>query len=196
MVHTVWSILYGLYIGIIFYPFILLAHPYASNSRNDRVCFSDCTLNSVGINQMSSIIRKRCSTCIHFILDRIDDFLKIIQNKNGRMEVVKCKGCPGLYFALSGATFLMVGLPDPSFIPMHGFWSSPVNFPAFSVPANHDSDQSKFMFSKAHSGTRIVISFGSHVTVDCSNNSSPVQVACVVGASVVGTGVVGAGVVS
>ena len=102
----------------------------------------------------------------------------------------------GLYNGLSSAAVFVAGLPDPSFIPMHGFWSSPTILPAFSVPANHDSDQSKFMFSKEHSGTRIVISFGLHVTVDCSNNSSPVQVACVVGASVVGSGVVGAGVVS
>ena len=77
---------------------------------------------------------------------------------------------------------------------MQGFWSSPVILPAFSVPANHDSDQSKFMFSKAHSGTRIVISLGSHVTVDCSKISSPVQDACVVGGSVGAS--VGAGVVS
>ncbi len=53
------------------------------------------------------------------------------------------------------------------------------------------------MLSKAHTGTRIVISVGSHVTVDCSNNSSPVQTGgSVVGASVVGASVVGAGVVS
>ena len=91
-------------------------------------------------------------------------------------------------------------VPDPSLVPTHGFWSSPVILPAFSVPASHDSDQSKFIFSNAHSGTRIVISFGSQVTVDCSKISSPVQVAWVVGgsvgASVVGAAVVGAGVVS
>ena len=54
----------------------LLAHPNTSDSRNDRVRFSDCTLNSVGINQMGSIIRKGCSTCIHFILNRVDNFLE------------------------------------------------------------------------------------------------------------------------
>ena len=53
-----------------------IAYPDAADSGDDRIGFADCTLNSVGINQMCPIVRKRCSTCIHIILNWVDNVLK------------------------------------------------------------------------------------------------------------------------